>query len=394
MRKLTVLVLLATLSISLVAQEKKDEGFVFTTVKEIPVTSIKNQNRSSTCWAYSTLSFIEAELLRMGKGEQDFSEMFVVYHTMIDRAVNYVRLHGDAGFSPGGSFYDVMYCWKHYGIVPDELMPAGKMYGETLANHTDLDAAAEAYVHAIGKSTASKISPLWKQPLEAIYDTYLGKLPTEFTVNGKKYTPKSYAESFGLTPDDYVSLTSYTHHPFYEQFSIEIQDNWRNGLSYNLPIEELMEVMRNAINTGYTFAWGSDVSEEGFTRNGIAVMPDAERGAELTGSDMARWLGMSRTDRRAELTSKPLPEMKITQEMRQEAFDNWETTDDHGMLIYGIAKDQNGKPYFMMKNSWGKTGKYEGLWYVSEAFVAYKTMNILVHKDALPKNIRKKLGIK
>lgn len=394
MRKLTVLVLLATLSISLVAQEKKDEGFVFTTVKEIPVTSIKNQNRSSTCWAYSTLSFIEAELLRMGKGEQDFSEMFVVYKTMIDRATNYVRLHGDAGFSPGGSFYDVMYCWKNYGIVPDYLMPAGKMYGDTLANHTNLDAAAEAYVQAIGKSTASKISPLWKQPLEAIYDTYLGKLPTEFTVNGKKYTPKSYAESFGLNTSDYVSLTSYTHHPFYEKFSIEIQDNWRNGMSYNLPIEELMEVMRNAINTGYTFAWGSDVSEDGFTRNGIAVMPDAERGAELTGSDMARWLGMSRTDRRAELTSKPLPEMTITQEMRQVAFDTWETTDDHGMLIYGIAKDQNGKPYFMMKNSWGKTGKYEGIWYVSEAFVAYKTMNILVHKDALPKNIRKKLGIK
>lgn len=397
MKKLTVLLLLATLSISVFAQDdkkEKEEGFVFTTVKENPITSIKNQNRSSTCWAYSTLSFVEAELLRMGKGEQDFSEMFVVYHTMIDRATNYVRLHGESSFSPGGSFYDVMYCWKHYGIVPDHIMPAGVMYGDTLANHNYVDAAAKGYVDAVVNTKSSKISHLWKQPLEAIYDTYLGKLPTEFTVNGKTYTPRSYADSFGLNPDDYISLTSYTHHPFYEKFAIEIQDNWRNGLSYNLPIEELMEVMRNAVNTGYTFAWGSDVSEDGFTRNGIAVMPDAERGAELTGSDMAKWLGMSRTDRRAELTSKPLPEMEITQEMRQKAFDNWETTDDHGMVIYGVAKDQNGKPYFMMKNSWGKAGKYEGIWYVSEAFAAYKTMNILVHKDAIPKDIRKKLGIK
>ena len=394
MKKLTIFALLATLFVSVFAQDKKEEGFVFTTVKENPISSIKNQNRSSTCWSYSTLSFIEAELMRMGKGEQDFSEMFVVYHTMIDRAVNYVRLHGDASFSPGGSFYDVMYCWKNYGIVPDALMPAGKMYGDTLANHTDLDAATEAYVDVIANSKGSKISKLWKQPLEAIYDTYLGELPKEFTVNGKKYTPKTYAESFGLNPDDYVSLTSYTHHLFYEKFSLEIQDNWRGGLSYNLPIEELMEVMRNAINTGYTFAWGSDVSEEGFTRDGIAVMPDVERGAELTGSDMAHWLGLSKADRRAELTSKPLPEITVTQEMRQIAFDNWETTDDHGMVIYGIAKDQNGKPYFMMKNSWGKTGKYKGLWYVSEAFAAYKTMNILVHKNAIPKDIQKKLGLK
>ena len=374
--------------------QKDTTGFVFTTIKENKITSVKNQNRSSTCWAYSALGFLEAELLRLNKGDCDFSEMFVVYHTMLDRAVNYVRLHGDASFSPCGSFYDVLYCWRHYGIVPDKAMPAGVMYGDTLANHSDLDAAAKAYVDVIAMSTASKISPLWRRPLEAIYETYLGKLPQEFTYKGKKYTPRSFADSFGLNMNDYVSLTSYSHHPFYEAFALEIQDNWRGGMSYNLPIDELMQVMRNAVNTGYTIAWGSDVSEEGFTRNGIAVMPDVKKGAELTGSDMAHWLGLSKADRRAELTSRPLPEMTVTQQMRQEAYDNWETTDDHGMLIYGLAKDQNGKQYFMVKNSWGLSGKYKGFWYASEAFVAYKTMNIVVHKNAIPKEILKKLNLK
>ena len=372
MRKSVLIAALGLMSLAAVAQDgPKEEGFVFTTVKENPITSIKDQHRSSTCWSFSSLGFLEAELLRMGKGTYDFSEMFVVHHTMVDRAVNYVRYHGDASFSPGGSFY-----------------------GDSLPVHTELDAVAGAYVQAIGKGRFSKLTPVWKQGITAIYDTYLGKCPETFTYEGKEYTPKSFAESLGINPDDYVSLTSYTHHPFYTQFAIEIQDNWRNALSYNLPIDELMAVMDNAVKTGYTFAWGSDVSEQGFTRDGVAVMPDAARGAELTGSDMARWTGLTSADKRRELTTKPLPEMEITQEMRQTAFDNWETTDDHGMVIYGIAKDQTGKEYFMVKNSWGESGKYKGIWYASKAFVAYKTMNILVHKDALPKDIKKKLGLK
>lgn len=399
MNKFITLAALGLCFSSINAQEAKEdkkaeEGFVFTTIKENPITSIKNQNRSSTCWSFSSVAFFESELLRQGKGEFDLSEMFIVHHTMEERAVNYVRYHGDASFSPGGSFEDIVACYRQHGLVPQDAMP-GIMYGDSLPVHNELDAVAGAYVQAIGKGKFSKLTPVWKDGLRSIYDTYLGECPKEFTYNGKTYTPRTFAdEALKLNMDDYISLTSYTHHPFYTQFNVEVQDNWRNALSYNLPIEELMEVMDNAVRKGYTFAWGSDVSEQGFTRDGIAVFPDASKGAELTGSDMAHWLGLSAADKRKELTSKPLPEVNVTQEMRQKAFDNWETTDDHGMLIYGLAKDQNGKEYFMVKNSWGEAGKYKGIWYASKTFVAYKTMNILVHKDAIPSKIAKKLGLK
>ena len=393
MKNIVLIATLGLLSLNTVAQEpKKEEGFVFSTVKENPITSIKNQNRSSTCWSFSSLAFLESELLRQGKGEYDLSEMFVVHHTMADRAERYVRLHGDNSFSPGGSFYDVVYCMNNYGLVPQEAMN-GIMYGDTLPVHNELDAVAEAYVNAIAKGKLTKLTPVWMNGLNAIYDTYLGKCPEKFSYKGKEYTPVTFAKSLGLNADDYVSLTSYTHHPFYKKFAIEIQDNWRNAESWNLPIDEFMTVIENAVNNGYTVAWGSDVSEDGFTRDGIAVVPQMNR-TDLTGSDMARWTGLTMADKRKELTSKPMPEMDITQEMRQKAFNNWETTDDHGMLIYGTAKDQNGKEYYMVKNSWGTNNKYKGTWYASKAFVKYKTMNILVHKDALPKEIAKKLGFK
>lgn len=393
MKNIVLIATLGLLSLNTVAQEpKKEEGFVFSTVKENPITSIKNQNRSSTCWSFSSLAFLESELLRQGKGEYDLSEMFVVHHTMADRAERYVRLHGDNSFSPGGSFYDVVYCMNNYGLVPQEAMN-GIMYGDTLPVHNELDAVAEAYVNAIAKGKLTKLTPVWMNGLNAIYDTYLGKCPEKFSYKGKEYTPLTFAKSLGLNANDYVSLTSYTHHPFYKKFAIEIQDNWRNAESWNLPIDEFMTVIENAVNNGYTVAWGSDVSEDGFTRDGIAVVPQMNR-TDLTGSDMARWTGLTMADKRKELTSKPMPEMDITQEMRQKAFNNWETTDDHGMLIYGMAKDQNGKEYYMVKNSWGTNNKYKGTWYASKSFVKYKTMNILVHKDALPKEIAKKLGFK
>ena len=398
MKKLLFTAVLGMTALSMTAQEKNDsikeeEGFIFTTVKEIPITSIKNQNRSSTCWSFSGMGFFEAELLRQGKGEYDLSEMFVVHKTMEDRAERYVRLHGDASYSPGGSFYDAIYCLRNYGLVPQEAMP-GIMYGDTLPVHNELDAVAGAYVNAIAKGNFSKLTPVWKKGLSAIYDTYLGTCPDKFTYNGKEYTPKTFAAELGLNPDDYVSITSFTHHPFYPKFAIEIQDNWRNGESWNLPLDEFMAIIDNAIDKGYTVAWGADVSEQGFTRDGIAVVPDASKGAELTGSDMAKWTGMTAADKRKELTSRPLPETNITQELRQTGFDNWETTDDHGVLIYGLAKDQNGKPYYIVKNSWGKAGKYNGIWYASKAYVQYKTINYLVNKNAIPKEIAKKMGLK
>ena len=384
MKKLLTLAAMGMFCISGMAQEQpKEEGFVFTTVKENPITSIKNQNRAGTCWCYSTLSFLEAELLRMGKGEYDFSEMFIVHNTYLDRADKAVRTHGDISFSQGGSFYDVIYGMEKFGLVPEEEMRPGVMYGDTLSNHNELTAVSDAVVAAIAKGRLSKLQadannvPLWKKAIASIHDIYLGERPEKFTYKGKEYTPKSFYESTGLKASDYVSLTSYTHHPFYSQFVLEIQDNWRWALSYNLPIDELMEVFDNAIMNGYTIAWGSDVSEPGFTRNGIAVMPDDQKAQELSGSDMARWLKMRPEEKK--LNTKPQPQKWCTQEERQLAYDNWETTDDHGMVIYGIAKDQEGNEYYMVKNSWGKSGKYDGIWYASKAFARYKTMNILVH---------------
>lgn len=380
---------------SLAAQAKgeaKKDSMVFTVVKENPITSVKDQNQSGTCWCYSSLAFFEAELLRMGKGEHDLCESFIVYQTYLDRADKAIRTHGDVSFSQGGSFYDVAYGIKNWGIVPQEAMPfPGSLYGDSLFNFNQLDAVASAYVNAIAKGKQKKINPMWKKDLDNIYKNYFGELPKEFTYQGKKYTPQSFAKSLGLNADDYVSLTSYTHHPFYTKFILEIQDNWRWAESYNLPLDEFMEVMDQAVRNGYTFAWGADVSEKGFSRLGLATVPDEKGGADKAGSDAARWTG---TNDKEQAVANAKGEKVITQEMRQLGYDNWETTDDHGMLIYGIAKDQNGKEYFMMKNSWGEYGPYKGLWYVSKPYVAYKTMNILIHKDAIPAKIAKKLGIK
>ena len=373
------------------------EGFVFTTIDSIGITPVKDQHRSSTCWAFSTIGFLESELLRMGKGEYDLSEMFVVSHTMVDRAEYVVRLYGSSEFAPGGSAYDVIYCLKHYGLVPQAAMP-GILYGssaaDTLPVHAELDAVAGGYVHALTTSNLKRLSPVWKQGLQAIYDTYLGTCPDWFTYNGKDYTPLSFAQALGLNADDYVSITSYTHHPFYTTFALEVPDNWRMDKMYNVPLEDMMRTIDHALASGYTLAWGADVSEVGFTRKGIGVMPDADKGADLTGSDAAHWLGLTEKDKKEELTKRPLPEMVITQEMRQQAFDSWENTDDHGMQIFGTAHDQNGKRYYMVKNSWGtKKSDYQGIWYISEAFMRYKTNDILVHKNAIPKDLRRQLGL-
>ena len=399
MKKFFVSALMLAFALSSVsAKDKKkteDEGYVFTTVKELKITPVKNQNRTGTCWCFSTLGFLESELLRMGKGEYDLSEMFIVSKNYKDKAEKFVRLHGKLNYAQGGSFEDVLQAWKEYGIVPESVMN-GLQYGEDMHVHNELESASRAYLDQIIKNPNRKLSTAWKKGFDGIIDAYLGTAPEKFTYNGKEYTPKSFAAELGINPDDYVSLTSYTHHPFYTEFPIEVEDNWRWADSYNLPIDELMQVFDNAINTGYTIAWGSDVSEKGFTRNGIGVIPDIES-MERSGSDQDRWLGLSTSEKDAEIKKmmeKPCKELEVTQEMRQLAYDNYETTDDHGMQIYGIAKDQTGKKFYMIKNSWGTDNKYKGTWYISENFVKYKTMNIVVHKDALPQAIKDKLHIK
>lgn len=383
-------------------EKTEDEGYKFTDKKVLDVTPVKDQNRAGTCWCYSGLGFIEAELLRMGKGTYDLSEMYIVYNTYIDRAKAAVRTHGDVSFSQGGSFYDVIYGMKTFGLVPECEMRPGAAYGDTLSDHTELSAVSDAIVKAIATGEHKKLQkggdgmPLWEKAVRAVHTAYLGECPTEFTYEGKKYTPKSFYESLGLNADDYVSITSYTHHPFYEKFVLEIQDNWRWSQCYNLPLDEFMQVFDNAIENGYPIAWGSDVSEQGFrmgVKKGFCVLPETNA-SKMMGTDMAHWTGMKAKEIQDEAAKHPTPQRWVSQEERQEAYDNWETTDDHGMLIYGTATDQMGNEYYLVKNSWGDYGDYHGMFYASKAFVRYKTMNIVVHKDALPKDIKKKLGIK
>ena len=401
MKKIIALALLAVVATGANAKGKKQPKVdpnkpVFTIVKENPITSVKDQNRSGTCWAYSTLSYFESEILKSTGKTYDLCESFVANKDYMDRAIQVVRYHGDMQFAQGGSAYDVYYVLKNYGICPEDAMPfPGSLYGASLNNFNEFFSLLVPYVEGIATNKASKISGQWKVGFQGILDAYLGKCPENFTYEGKNYTPKSFASSLGLNMDDYVTITSYTHHPFYSQFVVEVQDNWRNPASYNLPMDEMMQIIDNAVMNGYTVAWGGDVSEPGFTRDGLAYMIDAKKMQSLQGSDMARWLGLSPAKRRNLIDSLGcnVPEVQATQEMRQERFDNWELTDDHGMLIYGIAKDQNGKEYYMVKNSWGETGKYKGTWYMTKTFIAANTMDYMVNKNAIPANIRKKMGI-
>ncbi|MDK2837974.1 MAG: hypothetical protein PWR15_1043 [Bacteroidota bacterium] len=392
MKKLTLFSALLLCSVMLMAQQKT-EVYTFTVVKENPITSVKNQNSTGTCWSFSGLGFLESELIRQGKGTYDLSEMYIVRKNYEDKAKKYTRLHGSLNFGPGGSFADVVESIDDYGLVPNSVY-TGLNYGSDTHNHNEMDKVLSAYIKGIAESNS--LTTAWFNGFSGILDAYLGKTPDTFTYEGKQYTPQSFAKMLGLNQNDYVSITSFTHHPFYTKFAIEVPDNWRWANSYNLPLDELIETIDNAINNGYTVAWASDVSEAGFSREGIAIVPD-ENAPENIGSDQAKWLGLSPREKsnalRDKIGKEMLKEKAVTQEMRQEAFDNFQTTDDHGMQIYGIAKDQNGNKYYMVKNSWGETGPYKGIWYVSEPFVRYKTLSAVVNKKALPASVSKKLGL-
>jgi aminopeptidase C len=321
--------------------------------------------------------------------------MYIVRRNYEDKAVKYARLQGSLNFSPGGSFADVIETLDEYGVVPVNEYQ-GLMYGEDNHKHGEIDNILSEYMKGVIANKNKKLSPVWFKGYNGILDAYFGEKPSSFEYDGKTYTPQSFASSLGLKADNYVSLSSFTHHDFYIKFPIEVPDNWRWANSVNLPLDEFIESIDNALMNGYTVAWATDVSEIGFTREGIAIIPDLES-VENAGSDQAHWLGLTPGERSNQVLSKLgreiLKEKKITQEERQIAYDNYETTDDHGMQIFGVAKDKEGNKFYMVKNSWGETGPYKGLWYVSEAFVRYKTLNIVIHKDALPKAIANKLKL-
>lgn len=392
-------VLLLQSTISVFAQEKekeKPDGYIFTMTKEIKYSPVKNQNRSGTCWSYSGIGFLECEILRIKNEEIVLSDMWIVNRAYKEKADKYVRMHGNWSFAGGGAFFDVFKMIEKYGIMPATIYK-GDAYGEELPVHGELDALMKAYVDVIVKNPNSKLSKGWKKGYDAILNAYMGAEPTKFSFNGKEYTPQTFAAYTGLKMSDYVSITSFTHHPFYTQFAIEIPDNWIMETSFNLPLDEMMQVINNSIDKGYSVAWGADVSDKGFNwGKGIAIIPDKDV-ASLQGSDRERWEKLSQGEKNTELYAfdKPGTEKKITQEMRQEAFDNYGTTDDHGMVLVGKATDQAGNPYFLVKNSWGTEGKnpYKGFMYASEPYIAMQTINVVVHKDALPKEIKKKLGI-
>ncbi|MEI6174087.1 MAG: C1 family peptidase [Bacteroidota bacterium] len=376
-------------------EKKSDSGYVFTIMKQLPATSVKNQNRSSTCWSYSAISFLESELLRTGKDTFDLSEMYCVRNAYSDKALIYVRFNGKHNFGPGGASHDVTNVLKNYGMMPEEAY-SGKAAGDLNPVHGEMDEVLNADVDAVIKNPNKKLTPVWHTGFNGLLDAYLGKVPEKFTYKSREYSAKSFSDMLGLNPDDYVELTSYTHHPFYSKFIIEIPDNWVLDEVYNLPVDELIQVIDNSIEEGYTIVWGADVSEKGFSwKTGVAVVPD-KNATEIAGMESAKWSKMSDADKDKLLYKfdKPNPEKKITQEMRQLEFDNYQTTDDHGMHLTGIAKDQNGTKYYLIKNSWGTEGSpYKGYFYASEPYVRLKTMDIMVNKNAIPKEIRKKLGI-
>jgi bleomycin hydrolase len=369
-----------------IAQEKtnrKDSEYKFAVIKNLDATPVQNQNMTSTCWSFSSLSFFESEMIRMGKPrELNLSEMYVVRQVYPLKADNFVRMHGKTNFGEGGGFPDVAYVLKNYGMVPEEVY-TGKKDPSSPHNHKLLETTLKNILQPAADESAQKIDfQFIHNSVNAICDEYLGRVPEKFEYQGKSYTARTYADATGINPDDYVYLTSFSHHPFYSQFVLEIPDNWKWQTTYNLPLNELQEVMNHAIMSGYTFAWGADVSEKGFMRaDGLAIVPETPI-AQMNEED------------RKKLAVKPVKQLTITQEIRQKAFDNYETQDDHGMHVIGIVKDQNDTPYYLVKNSWGKeSNQCDGYFFASESYVLYKTTSIMLHKKALPPAVAKKLGI-
>ena len=406
MKKFMILALGAALSASALATdfqapaaEPKVEnpdstGFKFTDVKINKTGSVKDQNKSGTCWAFSGLSTLEDNVLRKGGRELDLSEMWVVRNAYIDKAKKFMRMNGTINFAQGGSWGDVLNMTALYGAMPEEAY-RGLNYGESKHSHYEMAEALEAYLRAAmerGKRN-KKLSTAWLPGFIGILDAYLGEAPESFTYNGKTYTPQQFAKEMGLEPENFVNVTSYTHHPFYTNFILEIPDNWAWTESMNVPMEEMQQIVDNALDKGWTVMWAADVSEGGFKWNkGFAVLPDDKDEKDMTDTELSRWVKLSDKDRENSKfdINGPVKEKKVTQESRQETFDNYQTTDDHGMVIVGTATDQEGNKYYKVKNSWDTNQLYDGYLYVSMPFFLEKTLGVGVHKDAIPSQIAKK----
>lgn len=361
----------------------KGSNYQFTVVKNLDATAVQNQNQTGTCWSFSSLSFFESELIRMGKGKEfNLSEMFVARKAYPLKADNYLRMHGKLNFGEGGGFPDVLQVIKNYGMLPEEAY-TGKKNPKDQHNHSLLEATLKGVLAASADDKNTKIDfATVHNIVESTCDAFLGKVPEKFTYKGKEYTAKTYAEATGINPDDYIFVTSFSHHPFYSKFVLEVPDNWNFVGMHNVPLNEFQEIMQYAVTNGYSFAWAADVSEKGFRfKDGLAIVPETPL------ADM--------TDAEKEAAMKnPLKQLPITQELRQTAFDNYETQDDHGMHIVGLVKDQIGTPYYVVKNSWGKDrNDCDGFFYASENYVLYKTTSIMLHKKGLPAAIAKKMGI-
>jgi bleomycin hydrolase len=345
--------------------------YEFTIEKELKCTDVKNQQRTGTCWSFSTISFIEAELMRLGEGDYDLSEMYMVRNIYKDKARNYVLRQGNANFSQGSLNHDVMRALEMAGAVPESVY-SGLMKGDRYHDHSEMEAALKGFLDGVlaGKRPSEK----WPGAFEAIIDQYMGAVPASFTYKGKTHTPESFKKALPINPDDYVSLTSFAHHPFYETFILEIPDNYSNGRYFNVPLDELQAITAYALSNGYTVAWDGDVSEKGFSAgDGLAILPENENDDDKFKS--------------------PVDEVEVTQENRQQAFENFSTTDDHLMHLTGLAKDQNGQTYYITKNSWGEISDYEGFLYMSAPYFRMKTVGLMVHKDAIPADIASKLNL-
>lgn len=367
--------------------------YQFTDIKRLPATPVKDQYRSGTCWSFSANSFLESELLRMGKGEYNLSEMFMVRHAYADKAKRYVRFNGSLNFGGGGAFHDVINMMRIYGAVPEESY-TGNVIGEVAPVHGEMDEVFKDYMAGVIKNPNKHLTPVWYKGFVSLEDAYLGEEPSTFTYKGKEYTPQTFLKSLDLNLDDYVEITSFTHHPYYSKFILEVPDNWSHDQVYNVPLDEMIEVINNSIENGFTVAWATDCSEKGFKHGlGYANVPEAAP-KETAGMEIAKWTA----SKEGETASAPKPtmikEMNITPELRQTAFDNYETTDDHGLHIIGTAKDQNGNPFYIVKNSWNaNSNKFGGYFYASIPYVRYKTTCIMVNKKAIPAKIAKKLGL-